>query len=329
MFCENFIKIKSNIRYGYKKDLLLDVYSPGLGKRKIQNFTKGKHNFLLPVVVCVHGGSWMLGNKSKVEGMAKALASDNFIVVCPSYTLAKFSRLHVQKLIALQGLLFSASLTVSASHSILFLLMFVFLLCSLFFLLTISFETFIPLSQHSCQMKDLALAFQWTLKNCYTLGGNKDKIFALGHSAGGHLVTMMANYPKYFRELKLPCDLIKGVVSLSGVYCDRILQSSLIGEEILHTVFGKKKNYETAFPIYHCTEKSPPHLLVNAAFDYMLLTHTKVFAEKLRERQVRVELFLAPGENHFSVRKNWKSSNFRTYLKVISFLTKLSKTKNY
>lgn len=61
-------------------------------------------------------------------------------------------------------------------------------------------------------------AVAWAWKNAKRYGGDPQRIYVVGHSAGGHLAAMLLTtlWPLYDR--KLPADLVKGVLSISGLY---------------------------------------------------------------------------------------------------------------
>ena len=64
----------------------------------------------------------------------------------------------------------------------------------------------------------VAQAVAWVWRNARSYGGNPERIVVAGHSAGGHLAAMMLalQWPVFSPEL--PGDLVKGAVSLSGVF---------------------------------------------------------------------------------------------------------------
>jgi len=61
-------------------------------------------------------------------------------------------------------------------------------------------------------------AVAWLYRQADILGHDEDRIFLAGHSVGGHLVTMLmtAFWPQIGADL--PADLVKGGVSISGLY---------------------------------------------------------------------------------------------------------------
>lgn len=75
---------------------------------------------------------------------------------------------------------------------------------------------------HPGHVQDVARAFAWTYAYAAAFGGDPEKIFISGHSAGGHLVALLALDPRYLLEHGLLPDMIKGVIGISGVYDVRL-----------------------------------------------------------------------------------------------------------
>jgi arylformamidase len=61
-------------------------------------------------------------------------------------------------------------------------------------------------------------ALAWTWRHARAYGGNPDHLIVAGHSAGGHLAAMMLALQWPVLAPDLPADLVKGAVSLSGVF---------------------------------------------------------------------------------------------------------------
>ena len=299
------IKSWRNIKYSNANRCVLDIY-------------KGNVSDTGPTVICTHGGSWMLSSKSSISDMAVMLAEQGYCVITPSYSLSTFSNEHIQTLLFFESviLLVLAIFSDEKQHSILVILV----LCFSLLVLTYSFGKPREVIRHPAHVKDLAIVVRWAYLNCVRFGGDPNLIIVLGHSAGGHLVTLLSNNPLYTRQLNLPENIIKGTISLSGVFSDKRLKQSRIGKEILETVFGKRSNYYDAFPIYHCHPDSPPHLLINAGMDYSLKRHTFDLCFALREQGVYVKTFIAPSQSHFSIRKKWKSTNINTFKEIVNFI---------
>ncbi len=56
-----------------------------------------------------------------------------------------------------------------------------------------------PGVQHPEHVKDVARAFAWTHKHIADYGGRADELFVCGHSAGGHLISLLATDESYLK----------------------------------------------------------------------------------------------------------------------------------
>lgn len=64
----------------------------------------------------------------------------------------------------------------------------------------------------------LVHALAWTWRNVARHGGDPERIVVAGHSAGGHLAAMMLACLWPVFSSKLPADLVKGALSISGLH---------------------------------------------------------------------------------------------------------------
>jgi acetyl esterase/lipase len=65
---------------------------------------------------------------------------------------------------------------------------------------------------------DAAAGVAWVYANIADHGGDPDRLIVGGHSAGGHYATWLAVRDDWQARLKVPADVIKGAVPVSGVY---------------------------------------------------------------------------------------------------------------
>jgi acetyl esterase/lipase len=275
------LQVIRNVAYYEGKDAdpvrhRLDLYLP-----------EDKQDF--PVLVLVHGGAWMLGDKSFFgwgPDLGRYFASRGIGVVMPSYRLS-------------------------------------------------------PGVKHPEHVKDVARAVAWTHQNIGCYGGDPDQLFLCGHSAGGHLVSLLATDPSYLRAVGLSGSDLKGVISVSGVYRVPALAlnldglpakawgsvASLFGQpakvstpappqmptgrkvrvslpiNLFSIVFGTDaKVCAAASPINHVRPGLPPFLLINAEHDLPLLPGmARDFAAALRGAHCEVREMQIKNRGHEDV----------------------------
>jgi acetyl esterase/lipase len=80
-----------------------------------------------------------------------------------------------------------------------------------------------PWVKHPEHVKDVARAFAWTHQHIADYGGDPGRIVLCGHSAGGHLVALLATDDRYLKDpaLKLGAEgraALRGVIAVCGVY---------------------------------------------------------------------------------------------------------------
>jgi acetyl esterase/lipase len=154
-----------------------------------------------------------------------------------------------------------------------------------------------PNVQHPAHIQDVAKAFAWTRENIGKYGGKNDNLFVCGHSAGGHLVSLLATDPEYLKvEKRSPAD-IKGVISISGVYK---IDPSV---RVFNTAFGKDEDVcKQASPLTHVTGKHPPFLIAYAEDDYPTLEDmAKEMHAALKKAESPSELIFCKRRNHISI----------------------------
>jgi acetyl esterase/lipase len=146
-----------------------------------------------------------------------------------------------------------------------------------------------PKSPHPAQIEDTAAAFAWVYKNIAERGGDVNRIYIAGHSAGGHLVALLALDPTYLAKYEIPLSAIKGVAALSGVYDVSQIQGFMSADG------------ESPSPIAHVHAKAPPFLVSYCQWDYLALPlQAREFAAALKQSFDPVELLYVPGQGHIS-----------------------------
>ena len=67
-------------------------------------------------------------------------------------------------------------------------------------------------------VRQMVQALAWVYRHASTYGGDPERIVVAGHSAGGHLATMLLACDWNTVAPDLPADLVKAALSVSGLY---------------------------------------------------------------------------------------------------------------
>lgn len=208
-----------DILYGNDKRLkkwqLLDVYRPSSAVNSDGSLKK------LPVIVSVHGGAWVYGDKGIYQYYCMRLAQRGFAVINFSYRLA-------------------------------------------------------PEAKFPSSLEDTEAVFQWACSNAALYGFDTSNFFAVGDSAGGHLLSLYVSaitnkeYGKNFSFIRDKTMLLRGIALNCGKFSItyenlryRILLNGLIAGKVT------KEKLETLNATSHITKAFPPVYIMTCEGDFL------------------------------------------------------------
>lgn len=112
-----------------------------------------------------------------------------------------------------------------------------------------------PKAKAPAYIQDAAASVAWTFKNIEAFGGNADKIFISGHSAGGYLTSMVGLDKRWLEEFGIDANQIAGLFPLSG----QCITHSTIREE--RGLTRTDVVVDDLAPLAHVREDAPPLVL--------------------------------------------------------------------
>lgn len=140
-------------------------------------------------------------------------------------------------------------------------------------------------------------AIAWTWRNAADFGGDPDRIFVCGSSAGGHLTGMMVA-GGWHDDLGIPADVIKGAVPLSGLHDLEPLRHSCINEWAQLDAAAAQRNS----PVHHLPEAGCPLILSYGASETSeFKRQSALLADAWRARGWEADIFEHPDRNHFDI----------------------------
>ena len=209
---------------------VLDVYRP--------KNVSGK----LPVIVSVHGGGWVYGDKERYQFYCMSLALRGFAVVNFTYRLA-------------------------------------------------------PKHKYPAQLEDTNLVFAWVLDHASEYGFDPDHVFAVGDSAGAHLLGLyccLCTNPEFEESLPFspPEGFVPAAVALNcGVYKFENSGKKDLTRTLMKDLLPQKGTEEELLRISvmeHLTPDFPPAFIMTAEGDF-LAAQAKPLADRLQELGVKAE----------------------------------------
>jgi acetyl esterase/lipase len=142
-------------------------------------------------------------------------------------------------------------------------------------------------------VEDAAAAVAWTLGHVQRFGGDRSRLYLMGHSAGAHIAAMLALDGSYMRARGAAPPQLAGWIGLSGPYDFLPLKSRRLKQ-----IFGDPAPRSTQ-PIEFVTAGAPPALLITGDADTTVLPrNTARLSQRLREAGVAVREVVYPDVGH-------------------------------
>jgi len=213
-----------DVSYGDAPAQRLDVYKPA-------------HAHAAPVIVMVHGGGWMIGNKSNpgVAGRKQAhWAGQGYVFVSIDYRM-------------------------------------------------------VPTADPFVQAQDVASALAYVQQHAANWGGDGARVTLVGHSAGAHLVALLAADPSLAYAQGAKAWL--GTVALDSAAYSVPRIMSLPHAGLYDRVFGSDEAFwRKVSPLDRLQGKTQPMLLVCSSQRLLSCTQAQTFAKAVNDKGGRAQV---------------------------------------
>ncbi len=142
-------------------------------------------------------------------------------------------------------------------------------------------------------MGDAARAVRWTLDHAREQGGDPQRVYIAGHSAGAQIAALLGTDARHLDAVERRPQDLAGVIGLSGPY-DFVISGKL--EEI----FGPRSQWPEAMAVRFVDGDEPPFLLVHGDQDRTVdVGNSRKLEFALRRKGIDATLLILPGGNHF------------------------------
>lgn len=123
-----------------------------------------------------------------------------------------------------------------------------------------------PAVVHPAHVEDVAAGIAWVHNNIAKYGGDPKRVFLLGHSAGAHLVALVATAPNYLQAHDIsPKSALAGVMAIDTASYDLTTTRTIAVRKMISDAFGDDaKTLNEASPLQHARKNHddcPPFVI--------------------------------------------------------------------
>ncbi len=143
-------------------------------------------------------------------------------------------------------------------------------------------------------LEDSAQALLWVQEHAAAYGGDPNRVFVMGHSAGAYNAMMLTLERQWLGRAGLPDNFIKGVIGLSGPY-DFFPFTS----DSARNAFGHEPDPAITQPIHFARSDAPPILLLTGDADTTVRPRNSIaLAKALTAKGLPNEPVILAGVDH-------------------------------
>jgi acetyl esterase/lipase len=177
--------------------------------------------------------------------------------------------------------------------------------------------------------KEMALAsaqaVKWVKDSISAYGGNPNRIFVMGHSAGGHLCELINSDPQYFQSLGI-ANPIKGVIlnDAFGLDMEEYLtktEKDLYYTDFIRTFSVETKTWQAGSPLFYVKNITNPHLIFygSITYDAIQIQSERIY-KSLQEQHVPAKLIIIKGKKHVPMISQMIWGSNKLYQSIFEFL---------
>ena len=185
-----------------------------------------------------------------------------------------------------------------------------------------------PAAKHPAQVEDVLKSIAWIQKHIARHGGDPQRIYLLGHSAGAHLAALAAVDAGRQKAAGIDAKSIRGVVLLDGAGYDITRQYPALREGgymqkmYRHAFTADPAAQRDASPVYRVTAKPPPFLILHVARRADSRLQSNLLADALREKGGQAKVVSIPGKTHGTINADCGKKDDPVTLAISAFLSR-------
>jgi acetyl esterase/lipase len=183
-----------------------------------------------------------------------------------------------------------------------------------------------PAVTYDVMAADVALSVKWVKDNIDKYGGDPNKIYISGHSAGGHLGALISVRNDYFDKLGIS-NPIKGTILIdaAGIDMYSYMKESKFpeGNTFIQTFTNNPDSWKDASPLYFLNKTIPPMLIYVGEKTYpSIAMGNDLLVTSLRKLNLDPIYYTLKGKKHKPMITQFLNSYNHRYKEILDFMKK-------
>ena len=176
-----------------------------------------------------------------------------------------------------------------------------------------------------------ASSVKWVKENIAAYGGDPEKIFISGHSAGGHLAALVSLDSEFFDSLGI-ANPIKGAILIDAAGLDMYTYLKQEGFDEDHTYLKTFTTdpaaWKKASPVYYLKERMPSFLVYQGERTYASIKDAnEIFMSKLLPLFPSTTYQIIKGKKHVAMITQFFNTRNPRYKEIIKFMESVNNYK--
>ena len=169
-----------------------------------------------------------------------------------------------------------------------------------------------------------AKSVKWVKENIRKYGGNPERIFISGHSAGGHLAALISIDNQYFEALGIP-NPIAGTILIDAAGLDMYgyLNEEKVAKDhtYMKTFTADPKVWKEATPLYHLHKNMPPMIIYQGGKTYPSISKSnQKFITALKDFAPETPFHVQKSKKHIPMITQYLNPWNKRYEEIIRFM---------
>ena len=182
-----------------------------------------------------------------------------------------------------------------------------------------------PEVKHPEHSRDFARAVRFVRDEIAGFGGDPDKLFLAGHSAGAHLAALVALDKKYLAEAGVPETAIRGAIPISGPFDLSRRDFEFFKWLKLDKVFEDDDARRDATVFNYVRSDAPPMLIFAAELESLyVISDAESLSDALARAGAHAEYRLIPLRNHGTILRRFGAKMDMTSDLTLKFIRRKS-----